>query len=160
MDNTDNKTANPTSRLEDEIDLRAAFGVINRHKWGIASFVFVISLLALLILFSMEPIYQGKATLLLESQEANVVSIEEVYGLPGGGREYYQTQYEILSSRSVGERVIRELKLHSHPDFSLEPKPFLGVDWRGLLPGAGEEEAPSKEAIAFSTTSSPNFQRQ
>ena len=91
-------------------------------------------------LLSIEPVYQGKATLLLESESANVVSIEEVYGLSGANREYYQTQYEILSSRAVAQRVINQLNLSNHPDFSLESKPLLGIDWKAMLPGSSDDQ--------------------
>ena len=142
---------------EDEIDLRQYIGIVNRHKWGIVSFVMVISLLALLMLYSRQPVFQGKATLLLESESANVVSIEEVYGLASANKEYFQTQYEILASRAIAQRVIDQLNLREHPDFSLEKKPFLGIDWAGMLPGSSDE--PKKLEISESNLRNILFER-
>lgn len=132
-------TGAATYKLHDsdgEIDLRAYFKTISHYKWNIISFVISVSLLALLILYSLKPVYQGKTTLLLESESAKVVSIEEVYGLSGANREYYQTQYKILSSRAVALRVIQQLNLGKHPDFVQDSGSFPGVDWSAILPGA------------------------
>ncbi|WP_293268643.1 Wzz/FepE/Etk N-terminal domain-containing protein, partial [Neptunomonas sp.] len=72
-----------TDRLlqEDVIDLRQYWQTIMRHKWGIIGFAFLVTLLAALVVTSLTPIYRATATLLIESQQANIVSIEEVYGL-------------------------------------------------------------------------------
>lgn len=136
----------PQSRsMDDEIDLREYLAVINRYKWAIVSFIFSISLFALLILFSMEPVYKSEAIMLIESESANVVSIEEVYGLPGGNKEYYQTQFEIMASRSIAERVVDRLSLWNHADFSLQKKPFLGIDWQSWLSDGSEEKVVATE---------------
>ena len=58
------------------------------------------------------------ATVLIESRAAKVVSIEEVYGIEGGKSEYYHTQFEILKSRSLAERVVRKLELRQLPEFN------------------------------------------
>ena len=99
---------------DDEIDLREYWGIINRNKWGIAGLALVVCVLTVVVVYSMTPIYRASATLLIESQEANVVSIEEVYGIDASQREYYQTQFEILSSRKLASRVIKELDMRTH----------------------------------------------
>lgn len=133
---------------EDEIDLLQYLLVINRHKWGIIGLSFIVLLVTALILYSMQPIYRATATLLIESQQANVVSIEEVYGLDTRNSGYYATQFEILKSRELSEKVIEKLDLMSHPEFDGKQKSSrFNFSWRNWLPLPDQpEKAPSREA--------------
>jgi len=133
---------------EDEIDLLQYWQIINRHKWGIAGLAVVIVLITALILFSMQPIYRATATLLIESQQAKVVSIEEMYGLDTNNSGYYATQFEILKSRELSEKVIEKLELVSSAEFDPEQhKSRFNFDWRSWLPlSSNEKTAPSADA--------------
>lgn len=68
----------------------------------------------------MTPRYASHASLLIESEQANVLSIEEVYGLDSSRKEYFQTQYEILRSRKVAQRVVDKLNLIDINSFNLD----------------------------------------
>lgn len=120
---------------EDIIDLRQIFHVLNSHRWAIGSFTLAVTLAAVLIVFSMTPIYSATATLQIEQEQAKVVSIEEVYGIDGGSDSYLNTQFEVLKSRSVLEMVVNELDLVKNPEFNatLRPAPWYAglLDWRG-----------------------------
>jgi len=122
--NAVNSSPNPTSfvkRVDDDvIDLRQYWGIVNRNKWGIAGLAVVIVAATVVVVYAMTPVYEATATLLIESEEANVVSIEEVYGIDSSQREYYQTQFEILNSRRLAERVVKELGIQNHPEFKPE----------------------------------------
>lgn len=134
---------------DDVIDLRQYWNTINRHKWGILGFAIVVTMLTTLVVFSMQPVYRAQATLLIESQNANVVSIEEVYGLDSSNNEYYLTQFEILKSRQLAERVIKKFNLTEHPEFNQPPgmiskaKEYI----KSLLP-LGIEETLTPEDLA------------
>lgn len=132
---------------DDVIDLRQYWNTINRHKWGILGFAIVITMLTTLVVFSMKPVYRAEATLLIESQKANVVSIEDVYGLDSSNNEYYLTQFEILKSRQLAERVINKLNLTEHPEFNQEPGLIASIkaSIKELLPLGIEEEVPEEE---------------
>jgi polysaccharide biosynthesis transport protein len=137
----------PPPKLEDDfIDLGRLFRAVMHYKWGVVGLAFAISLATGLIVFSMEPVYRASATIVLESEEANVVNVEQVYTLGAGNYEYTQTQFEILKSRSLAERVVRRLKLYEHPAFlpkdkEVEQKPWYYFDLKSLLP-AGRQEPP------------------
>ncbi|WP_415890403.1 GumC family protein [Neptuniibacter sp. SY11_33] len=121
-------------RLMDEevIDLRQYWRTLMRNKWGILGFGFVVTVLTILVVFSMKPVYRATATLMIESQQANVVSIEEVYGLDKSNSEYYLTQFEIIKSRKLAEKVVNKLNLQEHPEFNQEPG--FSFNWREMLP--------------------------
>ena len=100
-----------------------------------------VTVLTILVVFSMKPVYRATATLMIESQQANVVSIEEVYGLDKSNSEYYLTQFEIIKSRKLAEKVVKKLNLQDHPEFNQEPG--FSFNWREMLPfdlpGGGRE---------------------
>lgn len=143
MDTTTSQDRFSNQMQEEVIDLRQYWMTINRHKWGIFGFAVIVSILTILVVFSMKPAYRATATLLIESQQANVVSIEEVYGLDTKNNEYYLTQFEILKSRQLAEKVIQKLNLVDHPEFNPEPS-ALSFNWRDMLP----VELPQKEQTA------------
>ena len=95
----------------DSVDLRQIWNVIDRRKWHILIFVLAVTSVAFLLVKQLTPVYKASATILIESDQANVVSIEEVYGLNSGNQQYYDTQFEILRSRPVAETAVRNLNL-------------------------------------------------
>jgi len=103
------------------IDLRQYWRILMSHKWGILGFSCITSLLVCLIVFNITPIYKGTATLLIESKKSNVVSIQEVYGIDDSN-EYLSTQFEILQSRNIAQKVIDKLGLENHPLYQLKQK--------------------------------------
>ncbi len=127
-----------------EIDLSQYLAVLRRRKVGIFGLSFLFAVLAALVVMSMTPIYSSTSTLLIEADDANVVSIEEVYGIEKANQEYYQTQFEILKSRQLAEKVIDQYQLGAHPEFLPEEEggllaPLTGLreslpNWRELLP--------------------------
>ncbi|OED48299.1 hypothetical protein ACH42_02415 [Endozoicomonas sp. (ex Bugula neritina AB1)] len=119
---------------EDIISLREIFHVLTTHRWAIIGFTLATTLIAALVVFSLTPVYQATAVLQIEQEQAKVVSIEEVYGIDGGGDSYLNTQFEVLKSRGVLEKVVEKLNLINNPEFntSLRKKPWYAeyTDWR------------------------------
>ena len=138
-------TAQPLNQDMDDdfIDLGRLFRAVMRFKWGILGLAFAITLATGLIVFSMQPVYSASASVVLESQQANVVNVEEVYTLDTYDYNYTQTQIEILKSRSLAERVVRKLQLHKHPAFLPEEgddeEPWYRINLGALLPASKKE---------------------
>lgn len=103
--------------IEDEIDLASLFSVLLRFKWLIILVSLTVTGLTAWLTTKLPPVYKATATMLLEVNEVKAVSIEEVYGLDSSRQEYFQTQYEILKSRRLAEKVVQHLRLNRHPDF-------------------------------------------
>ncbi len=100
-----------------EIDLRQYWHVVNRARFKILGLALGVSALAALWVFTVAPVYKASATLLIESGAANVVAIEEVYSPDSSAGDYYATQFELLSSPAVANKVIDELALLTSPEF-------------------------------------------
>ena len=132
MDNLSPQVEQREAFMDEEIiDLREYWRVLRVHKRRIIGLAFLFAIVSVLLVFSMKPIYKSTATLLIEPDTNNVVSIEDVYGLAGGDDEYYQTQYAILKSRVLLERVIDTLSLDLHPEFLPDEDGFKkqAKDW-------------------------------
>ena len=68
--------ADYSSRLdEDKIDFVKYFRIIVAHKWSIIGFSLFVTLLTIPFVSSMDSIYVAKLTILIESEEENVVAI-------------------------------------------------------------------------------------
>ncbi len=130
--------------VEDEIDLRHYWRVVYGQRWNIVSLAVVIAVITALVVLAMRPVYRSTATLMIESQQANILSIEEVYGLGAASKEYFLTQFEILKSRELAEKVVLELDIRHHPDFDPDLQEPL-FDWKAWLPIDFEIEVASEE---------------
>lgn len=117
----------------DEIDLLALWSTLWRRKWGIFTLVVIVMMLTTLVVYSMTPIYRATATLLFEQQGGRVLSIEQIYGVEGRGQEFIQTQVELLQSRGLAERIVRQLSLHQHYEFDPAQQQVSQLDPRVLV---------------------------
>ncbi|MEH6552239.1 MAG: polysaccharide biosynthesis tyrosine autokinase [Pseudomonadales bacterium] len=99
----------------DIIDIGQIISAILRFKWSILGLACVIALATALVMFTKQPMYQARASLIMETPSSKPVDV-------GGSNlsyyynwEYYETQYEILRSRNMAERVVLKLGLHKPP---------------------------------------------
>ncbi len=117
--------ASPTTLQMDQlIDVKKLLMPILHFKWRIFAFALLITALTVFVVLSMTPIYKASSMLLIESEQAMAIKIDEVYGINSGQQEYYLTQFEIIKSRSIAERVFNELDLINHPAFNQPPSWF------------------------------------
>jgi capsular exopolysaccharide synthesis family protein len=92
-----------------KLDFQFYWGALLNNKLPIAFFTALMTTLAILYSLLATPIYSAKATLLLESQKANIISIEDLVSSEQESNDYYGTQYAVLRSRALIERVINYL---------------------------------------------------
>ncbi len=130
----------------DVIDLRELWGIVNRSKWSIVGLTVVVCLLVSVVVLALTPVFSATATLLIEAEQAKVVSIEEVYGIDSTQREYYQTQFEILNSRKLANRVIDDLGLRTHAEY--DPDARGTISFRSYVPFLPPPAALSEEQKA------------
>lgn len=100
------------------INLRAWWALLRRRRRRVAAIATTLFALALPPVLLWPDAYRAESTILVESRNAKVVSIEEVYDINAQQSEYFQTQYEVLKSRELAEKVIAELGLEQLPAFN------------------------------------------
>ena len=148
---------------EEQIDLRDYLRVLVKRRWTIISIFALVVLLVAVYTFTAVPIYQASARIVIEKENPNLVSIQEVMAVDATGSDYYQTQYKIIESRAVAREVIRRLDLQNSPEFFPEPKDDVvsnikawvqetlaaWKDWiESLLKTAPDPAASDEEALA------------
>ncbi len=89
--------------------------LVKRYRGQIFILTLMVTLLAALAVFQMTPIYRGTALLLIENVKSKVLTLNDLYGGQRDSMEAFNSQVQILHSRSVAERVVRKLKLYDHP---------------------------------------------
>ncbi|SEA74119.1 capsular exopolysaccharide family [Thiothrix caldifontis] len=111
---------------DDEIDLRELWSVIKRRKGTIALIFVLVTMISLLVTLSMTPIYRAGVTLEINTEEKRVLDYDVEAGSQGptDSKDFYQTQYELLKSRSLADRVIDRMKLESRLKGEELEKPF------------------------------------
>lgn len=109
---------------DDVIDLRHYWQIVVRRKGTVLTFFAIVVVAAMTATFLSTPIYRAGLTLQIERQEAKVVEYQGVTPTENTGdtKDFYQTQYELLKSRSLAERVIGQLNLTEHALFKKKPK--------------------------------------
>lgn len=129
----------PESIQEEEttIDLRRYWRLLLRNKFGILGLGLLTSVVSALYMLAQDPIYESRATLLFETEQANITAIEEIYSLDGRSGNYITTQQQMLSNRNIAERVINRMGLLQHPEFvsPQDPAEAGRFDWSRYLPG-------------------------
>lgn len=125
--------AQQTQLLDKEIDLHALWRVLMHRRWSIISLTIVVAMLATLIVLSVTPIYRATSTLLIEPRKNQVVSAEEIFGLDTSRGEYLATQFELLKSRELVQRIVLENKLTEHPELTSEESSNSLLDWRSWV---------------------------
>ena len=94
---------------EEHIDLRDYLRVIMKRRWTIITCFVIIVVTVAIATFTKTPIYRATIKLIIEKENPNVVSIQEVMSVDASGTDYYQTQYKIIESRSIAREVIKRL---------------------------------------------------
>ena len=104
----------PEKLLEtsERLDLREFWHTIVRRKRLILLFIMVMFLLSLITTLLMKPVYRASTLLEIERKIASVTDSGFINGDdPRDTRDFYQTQYELIKSRSIATKVIKKLKL-------------------------------------------------
>lgn len=102
---------------EENIDLSFYFQALLKH-WRLICFITFFGLLgAILVNALMQPHY--KATVLMMIDRENSGRIEQTsFGSWASDEDYYRTQYKLLESKTLLEKVHKDLNLAEVPEFS------------------------------------------
>jgi polysaccharide biosynthesis transport protein len=130
---------------EDEIHLRDYLQIVLRRKWIIIAILLISVTIATINTFKAVPIYQATVQVLIDKENPNVVSFQEVMTLDSVDILFYETQLKILSSRSLARRVIKSLDLKDSPEFkSVEKAKSFSI--RGFLSSLVKKPGSKKES--------------
>ena len=101
----------------DEVHLVDHLRVLHKRRWTALTAFLLVFVSVTVYTFTATPVYSSRVQLLIENENPNVVSFEEVLDQNKATLDYYQTQYRILQSRLLARRTIEAERLWSHPLF-------------------------------------------
>jgi polysaccharide biosynthesis transport protein len=125
---------------ESDFDIREYLGMVRRH-WKLVAAVCLVTLTGALVHYSISPkLYQAAAIIQIERRNLTplTTSGQNPWFENYWNMEYYPTQYELLKSRGLAERVVRNLELLEEPAYN------AGADLAGggdASPTAEDDEA-------------------
>ncbi|MCR6702425.1 MAG: polysaccharide biosynthesis tyrosine autokinase [Dokdonella sp.] len=97
---------------ESTIDLRAYWALLVKRRWLVLSVLAGVVALALLITLLTSPRYRATASLQIDRDSVQAMKVEGINNLEGASTpDFLQTQYELLKSRALAERVADQLHL-------------------------------------------------
>lgn len=107
---------------EEEVHLSDYLTVVLKRKWIIVTCLLITVMGTAYVTFTKTPVYKATTSLIIEKQEPNILQIEDIIASGGSSNAYYQTQYQIIKSRSLARKVASELDLYTSQEFNPEPQ--------------------------------------
>jgi polysaccharide biosynthesis transport protein len=109
------------------VDIDMALRVVLRHRWLVLGTLGLALALGVVITLLAEREYRSEATLQINAQPAQILgSRNQPVQRFRNDDQYLQTQFGILRSRALAERVARDLKLADDPGFVDPATPAAG----------------------------------
>jgi succinoglycan biosynthesis transport protein ExoP len=119
------------SGSDEALNLRNYWRVFVKRKWTILiPFIIIVVIMAISTLL-MTPIYRATVILQIDREAPKVVKFETVspVEMDDNDQQFYQTQYELLKSRTLAERVVDQLNLAQNATFRGDARPGF---WAGV----------------------------
>jgi succinoglycan biosynthesis transport protein ExoP len=145
---------------EPSLNLLKYWDMLLKHRWLIAGVVAGMLALGLVWTLLTTPIYRATTVVQIEREAAKVVNVEGVEPEGAGDREFYQTQYALLQSRSLAERVVDRLNLTQNQEFMNQRGSSPVGSLRRMLRGspnkaqqAADRTAQRRKAVGILTSS-------
>jgi uncharacterized protein involved in exopolysaccharide biosynthesis len=112
--------------------------VQNVRVWLIPTFCTVSLAIGFITTFTTTPIYRATVTIQIDRQEPRIVKTDADPGFQNDTYRFYESQYELLKSRMLVERVVSDLNLVSAPDFLNPPSTSPWRKLRSLILPSGK----------------------
>jgi capsular exopolysaccharide synthesis family protein len=103
--------------LNQEVHLSHYWNVIYK-RWKVAiSILAVVMFGTFLASYFSKPLYKSTIQIQIERENPNQLTVDDLFGIAASDQEFLQTQYILLKSRGLADRVIRDARLLEDPDF-------------------------------------------
>ena len=146
-----------TSTDSDEINLLNYWHILLKRKWTVLGAVAIVMVTAFIATLLTTPIYRATASMQIDREATQVVQVGVVSaaGQGAGYEDFYQTQYELLKSRALSERVVGQLGLAESGELEALMPPSPWTKLKSML--SGEEDA--EKVLAKSRADLPDRTR-
>lgn len=103
--------------------------ILMKWRWVIGAMVVAAVALSIAVSLLMTPMYRAIGVIQIDMEAPKVVDVDPARQdaqSEAGAEQFYQTQYGVLKSRSLAERVVNKLNLASNGQFLISGAPVLG----------------------------------
>jgi capsular exopolysaccharide synthesis family protein len=118
--------ARSAEEVEENPLLLAYWGVIVKRRWTIMSLAAISVVVTAAITWNFPQLWRATIKLQIDPEQASLLPFKETLehaGTYAQSQEYLQTQFRVLSSNTLAERVIQVLDLKNDPDFAQQVRP-------------------------------------
>lgn len=125
--------------------------LVRKRRWLVLTCTLVVFTTVAIGTLKEKPVYEGKVLLEIDPEAPSVVNFKEVVNPSTGDMESYQdTQYKIIQSRTLAEKVVRDLELYKDPEF-IRNRYLFGLFEGSVppLPANIDEGPPDPNAAIF-----------
>ncbi len=92
--------------------------LIIKRRWTVLSCLLIVTATVAIGTLKQKPVYAGKVLVEINPEQPNVLNFKEILQIDNADVDSYrETQYKILESRTLAERVVKDLKLYLYPEF-------------------------------------------
>jgi polysaccharide biosynthesis transport protein len=98
--------------------------IVVARRWTVIAVLLTIVSVTMISTFKSPPIYRAETTIQIDRENPNILNFKDVYQVETVTDDALQTQYKILSARSLARRTIQELKLEQTKELA---KPEVGI---------------------------------
>jgi len=124
--------------------------VARRRRWLIFGVLAAMIIVALIVTIMTTRMYTAHSTIEIRRESDNIVRVQGVEPETGlADMEFYQTQYSLLQSRTLAERVASDMRLFDNPHFFELYRVKAAKDWFSngqVIPGASTREQRLRKA--------------
>jgi capsular exopolysaccharide synthesis family protein len=137
--------AHGDAALDDGTHFRDLWHIVLKRKWSLLAFFLIVVVSTAVATSMMTPIYRSMISIKIERDAPKVVDYKDV--TPAESYydvDFYKTQYELLKSRTLAERVVEQLNLRQVP-VALKPaetQPW----WKEILQARAAQPAKASTA--------------
>jgi len=125
--------------------------VIVKRRWAVLTCLLIVFSTVAIGTLKQTPIYEGKVLTEINPEPPNVLNFREILQIDTRDIDSYrETQYKVLQSRTLAERVVRDLKLYQYPEF-YRRHALLGLVERDpdQIPSASDPGPPDSASDAY-----------
>jgi len=107
---------NFVNEKEQEIDLSFYLSVILKRIWFLIGVIFICVVAAIAVNMFMQPVYKSSVLMMIDREDAGRIETTS-FGSWASDEDYYRTQYKLLESSSLLEKVYKNMELNEVPEF-------------------------------------------
>ncbi len=96
---------------DEEVHFRDLWHVVVKRKWSILAFFVIVVVATAIGTLMQTPIFRAEVTLKIDSEASKIIPFKDGVQFDTTDPDYFQTQLELLRSRSLAERVVAQMNL-------------------------------------------------